>query len=135
MGLFQKNLERAKLFVLLPGSELAPEWTVKLLKADIDTILSGIMNYAISARATGSTWTNFSTSIRNVTPEQAPQYIAELLEKELCDAGIEKSLEIKSPEALTVAKTNLADLRTLFAEVTNRYKGVADWKPQFSCIQ
>ena len=135
LGLFQTNLQRAKSYILLPGSEIAPEWTVKLLKADIDTVLSGIMNYAVSAPATGSTWTNFSTADRNITAQEAPQYITQLLEKELCDTSIEQSLDKKSPEGLKVAKTNLSELRTLFAEVATRYKGVAGWQPQFSCTQ
>jgi len=115
------RLKRATDFLLLPGSDLAPIWTVDILKGQITPAITGLANYYVSSFSSAANWTNFLAP-PSVSTEQIPDYILQSISEKICDPHLDEIILQKKPDAQVVAKKNLLDLRTLFVTLTKEYK-------------
>lgn len=112
-GHFQERFTRALDLLLARGSVEAPEWKVADLKVELQSSLTGLASYAVSAERTASTWTNFfQDSTRPQSASGIRTYALDAIRGVLCDSQILSEIQQKStPEAQNVALSNVLELR------------------------
>lgn len=133
---FIKMVKQGISFILAPETETAPQWSVDILRNDLTTYLNGIMNYAITADASGTTWTQFGKSKHISNPTDSPQKVVEnVLEQLFCSDNFEKIVSSKLPTAKEMTRKNALDLRSFLESNLHSYTAYGNWAPKLSCVK
>jgi hypothetical protein len=119
---FEGRLNRVIDLVLETKSDSAPVWTVKEVTAQIDEAVTGLAAYALSARNTADSWTNFFG--KNDRPDNKTQikgYVLERFKKKLCNPELAEVIASKtSAESRNLAEANLVELtQAIVAKATS----------------
>jgi hypothetical protein len=95
------------------GNPEGPNWTVDNMDRELGIAVNGMHYYALSAKATSSTWINFfSKPERPKDPDAIKAYVIARFKAQLCDPSLAKEASLKATPA-DQAKTldNIAALR------------------------
>jgi hypothetical protein len=101
-------------------SSQAPVWTAPELGGQIIEVVTGLSAYALSAKNTADTWTNFfGKADRPETADGVKNYVLQSLKDKICDPKIAASISTKeSAEAQKIALDNLKMLQATIAAKT-----------------
>lgn len=117
---WESRINRVLDLVLERKSSAAPVWKLSEVKTQLDEAVTGMAAYALSAEATGDTWTNFFG--KNDRPEKKSQvkaYVLRKLKARICNPVLADVIAAKeSPEASKLAQENLTALRAAVVEKT-----------------
>lgn len=121
---FEGRIKRAIDLLVETGSDSAPVWKTKEVKAQVDNAIKGLAAYALSAENTGDTWTNFfGKANRPNDKKDVKDYVLATLKNKLCDPSLQDIIAAKeSVEAQEIASQNLVELRDTIAASTAQLK-------------
>lgn len=117
---FETRINRVLDLVLERKSAAAPLWKVSEVKSQLDDAVTGMASYALSAEATGDTWTNFfGKNDRPESKSEVKAYVLKKLKARICNPALLDVINAKeSAEAQKLAQENLDALRSAVAQKT-----------------
>jgi hypothetical protein len=117
---FERRLSRAIDLVIAPQTTQAPVWTVKEIFTELEGVMLGIQAYAGTTESS-TEWTNFNQAGNRPTEANAIRtYVLRSLKAKICTKTLDESVSAKeTPEAVTVAQTNLQELRRFLTRSTH----------------
>ncbi len=119
---WETRLNRILDLLLERKSPAAPVWALNDVKAQLDEVITGLAAYALSAEATGDTWTNFfGKNGRPSSKSEVKKYVLERLKNRICNPALVDEIAAKeSEDARKLAQENLDALRKFVVEKTDK---------------